>query len=83
MGEKRKLEASQDLEYSVFKMREVYSSCKEGGFKYENGHFVFSVGEWRNWNTRTAQNRIPQGLRVQIPPRPQNLKSVVTDEDIL
>ncbi len=22
--------------------------------------------QWRNWNTRTAQNRIPQGLEVQI-----------------
>ena len=22
--------------------------------------------QWRNWHTRTAQNRIPQGLEVQI-----------------
>ncbi len=23
--------------------------------------------EWRNWYTRTTQNRVPSGLRVQVP----------------
>ncbi len=27
--------------------------------------------EWRNWYTRTTQNRFPQGLRVQVPPPAQ------------
>src|SRR3989344_146422 len=27
-------------------------------------------GTWRNWYTRTAQNRIPQGLRVRVSPCP-------------
>ncbi len=26
---------------------------------------------WRNWNTRTFQERMPQGLRVRVPPSPQ------------
>lgn len=28
------------------------------------------MGVWRNWYTRTTQNRVPQGLRVRPPPRP-------------
>lgn len=28
------------------------------------------AGEWRNWYTRTTQNRVPYGLRVRFPPRP-------------
>lgn len=27
-------------------------------------------GEWRNWQTRTTQNRVPYGMWVRIPPRP-------------
>ena len=27
-------------------------------------------GEWRNWHTRTTQNRVPQGMWVRLPPRP-------------
>lgn len=30
--------------------------------------------EWRNWYTRTTQNRVPQGLRVQVPPPAPNYK---------
>ena len=30
-------------------------------------------GEWRNWHTRTTQNRVPKGMWVRLPPRPQNL----------
>src|SRR5579862_745863 len=30
-------------------------------------------GEWRNWYTRTTQNRVPQGLWVQVPPRPPRI----------
>ena len=28
------------------------------------------MGEWRNWQTRTTQNRVPKGVRVRLPPRP-------------
>ncbi len=31
------------------------------------------LGEWRNWYTRTTQNRVPYGLRVRFPPRPPHL----------
>ncbi len=31
---------------------------------------VHHQGEWRNWYTRTTQNRVPYGLRVRFPPRP-------------
>lgn len=31
------------------------------------------MGVWRNWYTRTTQNRVPQGLRVRLPPRPPNI----------
>ena len=27
---------------------------------------------WRNWYTRTTQNRVPSGLRVQVPPAAPN-----------
>ncbi len=30
---------------------------------------IINLGEWRNWQTRTLEVRMPQGLRVQIPPR--------------
>ncbi len=30
-------------------------------------------GEWRNWYTRTTQNRVPNGLRVRFPPRPPRI----------
>ncbi len=28
------------------------------------------MGEWRNWYTRTTQNRVSHDLRVRVPPRP-------------
>ncbi len=28
------------------------------------------MAEWRNWQTRTTQNRVPSGVRVQLPPWP-------------
>ena len=28
--------------------------------------------EWWNWYTRTTQNRVPHGLRVQVPPPAPN-----------
>ncbi len=28
------------------------------------------MAEWRNWQTRTTQNRVSSGVRVQLPPRP-------------
>jgi hypothetical protein len=31
------------------------------------------LGAWRNWYTRTVQNRIPQGLGVRVSPHPQQL----------
>ncbi len=33
-----------------------------------------TAGEWRNWYTRTTQNRVPYGLRVRFPPRPPRMK---------
>ena len=37
-------------------------------------------GEWRNWHTRTTQNRVPQGMWVRLPPRPlMKGKKVLTE----
>ncbi len=30
---------------------------------------------WRNWYTRTTQNRVSQGVRVRLPPEAQNIKT--------
>ena len=30
--------------------------------------FLSQMLEWWNWYTRTTQNRVPSGLRVQVPP---------------
>ena len=35
------------------------------------------MAEWRNWQTRTTQNRVSSGVRVQLPPRPPMLDSLV------
>ena len=40
-------------------------------------------GMWRNWYTRTIQNRIPKGLGVRVSPCPQmNEVSVVGMSDV-
>ena len=31
------------------------------------------TGKWRNWYTRTTQNRVPYGLRVRFPPCPPKI----------
>jgi hypothetical protein len=32
-----------------------------------------TLPEWRNWQTRTTQNRVPSGVRVQFPPSAQEI----------
>ena len=45
-------------------------------------HLLFK-GEWRNWYTRTTQNRVPYGLWVQVPPRPPLFKLDHFDSKLL
>ena len=37
--------------------------------------------KWRNWYTRTTQNRVPQGLRVQVPPSAQKYEDILRLSD--
>ena len=44
-------------------------------FLYQSGLVIIQIitDEWRNWHTRTVQNRVSQEVRVQLPPRPQKI----------
>ncbi len=44
--------------------------CSEGRYKVLQKYLRYFLGEWRNWYTRTTQNRVPYGVRVRFPPRP-------------
>lgn len=35
------------------------------------------MGEWRNWYTRTTQNRVPPGVWVRFPPRPPSFILII------
>jgi hypothetical protein len=38
------------------------------GYSIYNTHSQIGMPEWRNWQTRTTQNRVPQGVWVRLPP---------------
>ena len=41
------------------------------------------MAEWRNWQTRTTQNRVPSGVRVQLPPWPPRVIQIYFMDSIV
>ena len=56
---------------------ELYKICRILMYKMARGP---GVDRWRNWHTRTAQDRIPNGLWVRVPPGPPILTNIMKDK---